>query len=50
MYDNFEVDWKEEVVSTMKTCSSLLELSAEYRLNIPQCVKKQKKSCDGRVT
>ena len=45
--DNFEADWKEEVVSTLKTCSILSEVSENDRLErqidreeIAQFVKK----------
>ena len=44
--DNFEADWKKEVVSTLETCSNLSEVSENDRLNgqlareeIAQCVK-----------
>ena len=43
--DNFETDWKEEVVSTLQTCSNLSEVSENDRLDrqldreeIAQCV------------
>ena len=54
-------DWKEEVVSTLETCSILSEVSENVRLDrqidreeiIAQCVKKQKNNktgeCDGIV-
>ena len=45
--DNFEADWKEEVVTTLETCSNLSEVSENNRLDrqidreeIAQCVKK----------
>ena len=58
--DNFEADWKEEVVSTLKTCSILSEVSENVRLDrqidreeIAQCVKNLKNNktggCDGIV-
>ena len=58
--DNFEADWKEEVVSTLETCSNLSEVSENDRLDrqidreeIAQCVKKLKNNktggCDGIV-
>ena len=58
--DNFEADWKEEVVSTLETCSILSEVSENVRLDrqidreeIAQCVKKLKNNktggCDGIV-
>ena len=54
--DNFEADWKEEVVSTLETCSILSEMSENVRLDrqihreeITQCVKKQKKTRLGGV-
>ena len=58
--DNFEADWKEEVVSTLRTCSNLSEVSENDRLDrqidreeIAQCVKKLKNNkaggCDGIV-
>ena len=30
--DNFEADWKEEVVSTLETCSNLSEVSENAKL------------------
>ena len=43
--DNFEADWKEEVVSTLETCSILSEVSENVRQidreEIAQCVKKK---------
>ena len=55
--DNFEVDWKEEVVSTLETCSNLSEVNENDRSDrkiereeIAQCVKKLKTGgCDGIV-
>ena len=55
--DNFEADWKEEVVSTLETCSNLSEVSENDRLDrqidreeIAQCIKKHKTGgCDGIV-
>ena len=58
--DNFEVDWKEEVASTLESCSNLSEVSENDRLDrhidreeIAQCVKKLKNNktggCDGIV-
>ena len=57
--DNFEADWKEEVVGTLETCSNLSEVSENDRLDrqidreeIAQCVKKKKNKtggCDGIV-
>ena len=58
--DNFEADWKEEVVSTLETCSILSEVSENIRLDrqidreeIAQCVKKLNNNktggCDGIV-
>ena len=58
--DNFEADWKEEVVGTLETCSNLSEVSENDRLDrqidreeIAQCVKKLKNNktggCDGIV-
>ena len=45
--DNFEADWKEEVVSALRTCSNLSEVSENDMLDrqidreeIAQCVKK----------
>ena len=52
--DNFEADWKEEVVSTLETCSILSEVSENVRLDrqidreeIAQCVKKLKNNKTG---
>ena len=50
--DNFEADWKEEVVSTLETCSKNVRLDRQiYREEIAQCIKKLKKTrlggCDG---
>ena len=54
--DNFEADWKEEVVSTLETCSNLSEVSENDRLDrqidreeIAQCVKKLKNNKTGGV-
>ena len=58
--DNFDADWKEEVASTLETCSILSEVSENVRLDrqidreeIAQCVKKLKNNktggCDGIV-
>ena len=58
--DNFEADWKEEVVSTLEMCSILSEVSENVRLDrqidreeIAQCFKKLKNNktggCDGIV-
>ena len=56
--DNFEADWKEEVVSTLETCSILSSENDRLdrqidREEIAQCVKKQKNNktggCDGIV-
>ena len=58
--DNFDADWKEEVVGTLETCSNLSEVSENDRLDrqidreeIAQCVKKLKNNktggCDGIV-
>ena len=58
--DNFKADRKEEVVSTLQTCSILSEVSKNDRLDrqmnreeIAQCVKKLKNNktgrCDGIV-
>ena len=55
--DNFEADWKEEVVSTLENCSYLSEsdrLDRQIdREEIAQCVKKLKNyktgGCDGIV-
>ena len=33
VYNNFEVDWKEEAVSTRKICSSSLVVSEDDRLD-----------------
>ena len=48
--DNFEADWKEEVVSTLEMCSNLSEMFENDRLHrqidreeIAQCVNKLKK-------
>ena len=52
--DNFEADWKEEVVSTLEMCSILSEVSENVRLErqidreeIAQCVKKLKNNKTG---
>ena len=55
--DNFEADWKEEVISTLETCRILSEVSENVRLDrqidreeIAQCVKNNKTGgCDGIV-
>ena len=48
--DNFEADWKEEVVSTLETCSENVRLDRQiYREEIAQCVKKLKKTRLGGV-
>ena len=42
--NNFEADWKEEVVSTLKACSGLSEVSKDDRSDreeVARCVKKQ---------
>ena len=44
--DNFDADWKEEVVSTLEMCTTLSEVSENDRLDrqieIAQCVKNYK--------
>ena len=50
----FEADWKEEVVSTLETCTNLSEVSENDRLDrqidreeIAQCIKKLKNNKTG---